>query len=187
MFIAVALLVGACIPSVNPFYTAKDVVFESGLVGEWQVKEGADEPQLWKFEKDKSNSYKLTVTEKDGKQGEFSAHLFTLKGNYFLDLIPSDCNYATNQAGLVAAAMFPGHLLARVPQLGPELKLAFSNYDWLEKYLKANPKAIGHRVEDRGILLTADTSELQKFILKHMGTNELFTAPGELVRLPATH
>src|SRR5436190_24372715 len=82
----VALLVAACIPSINPFYTEKDVVFEKKLLGEWQEKEKADEPQIWNFEEGKDKAYKLTVTEKEGKQGEFEAHLFKLKQEYFLDI-----------------------------------------------------------------------------------------------------
>jgi hypothetical protein len=179
-----AIVFCSCIPSVNPFYTEKDVVFDAHLVGEWRTRETKDEPQSWIFEKSATNNFcKLTVTESNGKEGKFEACLFKLKENYFLDLVPSDCEYATNQADLVGFAMFPGHLLARVPQIEPELKLAFCNFDWLTKYLEKNPKALAHHTDkERGIVLTADTQELQKFVLKHLGTNELFNEPGELVR-----
>jgi hypothetical protein len=79
--------------------------------------------------------------------------------------------------------MFPGHLLLRVPQLGPELKLAFCDCDWLKKHLAANPKALAHRVEQKDhILLTASTRDLQRFVLKHLAEGELFENPTELVR-----
>jgi hypothetical protein len=178
-----ALLLCSCIPSVNPFYTDKDVVFDSRLVGQWRAKKDSDEPALWKFEKGDNQAYKLTVVQEKTKEGHFSAHLFKLKDDYFLDLIPTDCDYATNQADLVGCCLFPGHLVARVPQLGPDLQLAFSDFDWLDKFLKANPDALAHRTEDNSVLLTAGTRDLQKFILKHLGTNELFKQPGELARL----
>jgi hypothetical protein len=188
--IAIAgVLLSACIPSVNPFYTDKDVVFDGRLLGEWQVKESSDGSQLWKFEKGDDKAYKLTVTEKDSKRGEFNAHLFKLKQEFFLDLIPSNCEYATNQADLVAFAMYPGHLLVRVSQLEPELKLAFCDFDWLKKHLEATPKALAHQVEQKdGILLTASTRDLKRFVLKHLGEGELFEKPGSLVRRlnPAT-
>jgi len=38
--------------------------------------------------------------------------------------------------------MFPGHLLLRASQLEPELKLAFLDFGWLEKFLEKNPKAL---------------------------------------------
>jgi hypothetical protein len=182
-FAAVTLLLGGCIPSVNPFYTNKDVVFDERLLGEWQAKESSDEPQLWRFDKGDDKAYKLTVTEKDGKHGEFNAHLFKLKQELFLDLIPNDCDYATNQADLVAYSMFPGHLLVRVSQLEPELTLAFCDFDWLKKHLVANPKALAHRVEQKDpILMTASTRDLQRFVLKHLAGGELFGEPAELVR-----
>ena len=180
---AAALLLSGCIPSVNPFYTDKDVVFDPRLLGEWQEKESSDGPQLWKFEKGDDKAYKLTVTEKDSKRGEFNAHLFKLKQEYFLDLIPSSVEYATNQADLVAFAMYPGHLLVRISQLEPELKLAFFDFDWLKKHLEANPKALVHRVEQKDcILLTASTRDLQRFVLKHLAEGELFGTPSAMVR-----
>ena len=78
--------------------------------------------------------------------------------------------------------MYPGHLLLHVAQLAPELKLAGCDYDWLQKYLEANPKALAHHDEDKHILLTADTRALQRFVLKHIGEGELFGKSGVMVR-----
>ena len=179
---ATAVLLAACIPSVNPFYTDKDVVVDKRLLGEWQEKGNENSPEIWKFESStNAGEFTLTVTEK-GKTGDFSAHLFKLKDQQFLDLVPTDCNYATDQAELVAYSMFPGHLLLHVSQIEPELKIAACDYDWLGKYLEKNPKAIECHREGERIILTADTRALQKFVLKHLGTNELFTAGGEMVR-----
>ncbi len=180
-----ALLLSGCIPSLNPFYTDKDVVFDPRLLGEWQMKESSDEPQLWKFERGDDKAYKLTVIEKDSKRGEFNAHLFKLKQEFFLDLIPGNCEYATNQADLVAFAMYPGHLLVRVSQLEPELKLAFFDFDWLKKHLEANPKALAHQVEQKDrMLLTTSTRDLQRFVLKHLAEGELFEEAVTMVRKP---
>jgi hypothetical protein len=184
-----AALFGGCIPSLNPFYTDKDVVFDVRLLGEWQEEGKSEDPEVWKFEKSGEKAYKLTVVEKPGKEGTFDARLFKLKEERFLDLVPTDCDYATNQADLVAFSMFPGHLLVRVSQLEPELKLAFFDFDWLQKQLDANPKALAHHVEGRTggeggrIILTAPTRDLQKFVLKHLGEGELFDKPGEMSRL----
>jgi hypothetical protein len=177
-----AALLCSCIPSVNPFYTDQDIVFEPRLLGTWQDKDKADHPDVWKFVSATNKTYRLTVTEKEGKQGEFIACLFRLKHEYFLDLIPADCNYATNQAELVAFSMFPGHLLVRVPQIEPELKLAFFDFDWLQKHLEKNPKALAHHREDDRLLLTAGTRDLQQFVLQHPGEGELFAKPDTMVR-----
>ena len=177
---AAAALLCSCIPSVNPFYTDQDVVFNARLLGKWQEKDKSDNPDVWKFECATNKTYKLTVTEKEGKQGRFKAQLFQLKQEYFLDLIPSDRDYATNQADLVAASMYPGHLLVRVQQFEPELQLAFFDFDWLQKHLEKTPKAVAHHKEGDRIVLTADTRDLQKFVLKHL--DELFAKPGEMIR-----
>ncbi len=175
-----AALLTACIPSVNPFYTVKDVHFDPGLLGEWQQK--ADDKETWKFERGDDQNYKLTVTEKENKRGTCDAVLFKLKNELFLDIIPNDCNYAEQQAELVSASMFPGHLLARVSLSGSKLKLAFFDFDWLEKYLQAHPSALGHHAEAKRILLTAGTPELQRFVLQHLGEGELFQKYSEFAR-----
>jgi len=178
---ATALLLSACIPSVNPFYTDKDIFFDARLLGEWQEKD-SDQPEAWNFEKADDKAYKLTTIDKEGKRGEFKAHLFKLKQEYFLDLVPSECDYATNQAELVAFAMFPGHLLMHVTQLEPELQLAGFDYDWLQKHLEAKTKALAHHKEGDRIVLTADTRALQRFVVKHLGEDALFEKPGVMVR-----
>lgn len=183
-FAAAAVLLAACIPSVNPFYTDKDVVFDQRLVGTWQEKGKTNSPETWTFETSTNNAFKLTVVEQ-GKSGQFSAHLFKLKQEQFLDLIPMDCNYASDQADLVAASMFPGHLLVHVVQAEPTLKMSFCNFNWLQKFLTENPKALDHHREGDRFVLTASTKELQGFVLKHSGTNELFDEVGEMARVPA--
>jgi hypothetical protein len=177
---AVALLLPACIPSINPFYTGKDVVFEGKLLGEWQEKEKSDEPQIWNFEEGKDKAYKLTVTEKEGKQGEFEAHLFKLKQDYFLDIMVTEIG--TNVADLAKVSLIPGHLLLRVSQIDPEFKLAMIDVDWLDKYLKEHPKALAHHRDEDRIFLTAETTDLQSFVQKHLGEDELFGKPGEMIR-----
>jgi hypothetical protein len=177
---AVTLWIG-CIPSVNPFYRDRDVSFEPKLLGEWQEK-GQGDNVTWDFQRGTDQAYKLTVTDKEGKKGTFNAHLFRLKTELFLDIIPADCEFDPGQIDLVGYAAFPGHLLLRVPAVEPELQLAFFDFDWLAKYLEKNPKALAHHLEEKRILLTATTRELQRFVMEHSGAGELFKKPDSLVR-----
>lgn len=108
--------------------------------------------------------------------------LFEPKEAYYLDLVPSECIYATNQVELVAFARFPGHLLMRVTQLESELQPAGFDYDWPQKHLETNPKALAHHKEGDRIVLTAATRALLRFALKHLGEEELFEKPGVMVR-----
>ena len=176
---AAAVLLCSCVPSVRPFYTDQDVVWDARLLGSW-LPDGKTDSEIWTFEKSGEKSYKLTLLDR-GKKGEFDARLFRLKDEYFLDLIPTKCDYAPDQADLVGVSMIPGHLLMRVPELGAGLKLAFFDSDWLEKFLTKNPATIEHYREGERILLTAETHELQRFVLEHL-QDGLFAKPGELVR-----
>jgi hypothetical protein len=182
LFGTFGLLLAGCIPSVNPFYNEKDLVFEQRLLGEWQATNDSDQPALWRFEKLGDKAYKVIVTEEKTKQGEFTAHLFKLRKEYFLDIVPSKYEFDPNQSGLVSLGMFPGHLLLWVPQIAPELKLAPFDFDWLKKYLEENPKAIAHRKESNDIILTAAATELQRFVLEHLAEGQLFAKPGALAR-----
>jgi hypothetical protein len=181
---AAAILLAACIPSVYPFYTDKDVIVDQRLFGTWQ-EEKSNDPEIWKFERATNNSIQLTVVE-EKKTNDLVAHLFKLKQEQFLDLI-ADPDFLTNQTPVAAVSMIPGHLLMHVSQIEPTLQMSFCNVDWLEKYLEKNPNALAHRSEDGAIILTADTSALQNFVLQHLGTNELFKTneyiAGELVRV----
>lgn len=176
----------ACIPSVHPFYTAKDVVFDPALLGQWAATDSEDQPERWTFKRNDEDpadrAYRLTVTDNDGRQGRFRATLFQLKEHRFLDLIPLDCDYAKNQADLVGCSMFPGHLLVHIAEIDPELSVAFSDFDWLEDYLKEKPGALPHYTEDNRILLTASTKQLQRFVLKHVDGGKLFSEHGRLKR-----
>jgi len=179
---ATAVLLAACVPSVHPFYTEKDVVYDARLLGGWQSKGKEEDQQTWKFERSGEKAYKLLVTEKGNKHGEFDAHLFKLKDQLFLDLMPAKCEFAEGQADLVAASIFPGHLLMRVARVEPALQLALMDYDWLAKYLKDNPGSLAHQEEQERLLLTASTRELQGFVQQHLGPGELFQAPVEWER-----
>ena len=172
--LAVAALIAACVPSVNPFYTGKDVVTDARFAGSWLEDEDKDQPVIWKFTATTNNAYACTVTEDKGKTGSFEGHLFKLGTEFFLDLTPTECNYATNQAGIVGVAMIPGHLLVRVQFTEKKLKLALCDPDWLKKLLEKNPAAIAHRLVDGSVILTAETGALQKFVLKHLAKDELF-------------
>jgi hypothetical protein len=181
---ALAATLTACIPSLKPFYTAKDVVFEQALLGEWEATDDGAEPARWRFETGETNQYRLTIREKGDKQGDFKATLFRLKQYTFLDLIPASVEFSPKQVDLVGMSVIPGHLVARVIQTQPTLKLALFDFDKLAKILKENPEALAHDREDERIVLTADTPALQKFLLQHVEGDALFAEPGVLVKKP---
>jgi hypothetical protein len=166
------LLAGCVVTSVYPFYTAKDVVFDSALVGVWAELGSTNAAnEHWRFEKVEGQAYKLTVQDKE-KATEFDTHLFKLRGRLFLDLCPRE--RPDNS--------LPLHYLLKVTRLEPALEMQVLDYDWLKQLIEKDPKAIRHIVVPQklgengdGLLaLTAGTAELQKFILKHEQTEGAF-------------
>jgi hypothetical protein len=180
--LAVAGLVAACVPSVNPFYTDKDIITDARLAGSWLEAEDKESPAAWNFAVQTNRSYAVTLTEEKGKTGKFEGHLFKLGPELFLDLTPTECEFATNQASVVGMAVIPGHLLLRVKLENQKLNLAFCNPDWIKKFLEKNPAAIAHRLVDGNVILTADTAALQKFVQSHLGPDELFGDGGDYRR-----
>lgn len=176
------LVIGAagCIPtSINPLYSEKDLIFEPLLVGVWKDKDESKES--WTFEKAGEKQYRLITTENDGSTGEFKVHALKLGGALFLDLFPDGCGVKdTTCTGYYQAHLQPMHSFLKVSQLDPTtLQLSSMDLKWLAEFLKENPKAIAHETlradkDDEQIILTAPTSDLQAFMVKHLKTPKAF-------------
>ena len=178
---AVALVLISCVvTSVYPFYTAKDVVFEPALLGVWTNTAAAD--QRWKFEKQGGSAYRLTCV--DGKERTImQAQPFKLQGQLFLDLS------RTNAADEPFPPGIPSHVLLRVLQTAPSLRMAAPKYDWLKELLEKDSKVLRHHfiktgdgVEDRYFVLTADTEELRQFVMQRLQTDAAWKDQFELKR-----
>jgi hypothetical protein len=172
--VAAAALLAACVPSVNPFYTDKDVVTDPRLAGIWTESGKQSHPVVWTFDAPTNNAYAVALKDDDSKTGKFEGHLFKLGKETFLDLTPTECKFDDQQAGLVGSAVIPGHLIVRVILDDKKLSLAFCKPDWAKKFLAENPAVIAHRIVNDGVILTAETAALQKFVLQHLGKDELF-------------
>jgi hypothetical protein len=61
-----------------------------------------------------------------------------------------------------------------VAEIGPQLRLALMDLDFMEQFLEANPNDLDQiPYEDRN-LLTGNTRELQRFLKKYVDGGELF-------------
>jgi hypothetical protein len=166
------VLAGCVVTSVYPFYTAKDVVFDPALVGAWAQADSTNAAnEHWKFEQAEGQAYQLTVQDKE-ERTEYDVRLFKLSDRRFLDLCPRE--RPDNS--------LPLHYLLQVTRIEPELETTMLDYDWLKKVIENDPKAIRHLVVpkklgesgDGDLVLTADTAELQAFVLKHLQTEGAF-------------
>ncbi len=175
----VALAITGCVvTSVYPYYFEKDLAFEPALVGEWKNADNPDEH--WKFESAGGNGYRITSAS-GGQTTVLQGHVFKANGHAFLDVTTGGWKED------IQPEPVPSHLVAKVVQFTPTVKLAGMNYDWLKELVTKDPTAIRHLVlrngeepENRRIVLTADTAELQQFVLKHLETEGAWEESTEL-------
>lgn len=176
---AAAIMLGGCVAtSVYPFYGENDPVFEPALLGHWTKVQHPDE--RWTFEQSPESRYRVACVAK-GSTNIGQAHFFKLEGQSFLDFS------ATTWKEDIQPEPVPSHILARVTQITPTIKMSELSYDWLKELLATNPAALRHLAiktgdnpEDRRIVLTADTAELQRFVLSHLRTESAWKESLEL-------
>jgi hypothetical protein len=176
----ITLLVGCVVTSVYPFYTAKDLQFDPGLVGIWAEAGSTNAANdHWRFDRFNQQAYWLTIGE-NNKTNRYETHRFRLKQHVFLDL--RTANRVDEQ--------LPLHYLVKIENTGFKLQVKVLNFEWLAKLLEKNPKALRHilvpnepgNTNNNQLVLTADTPELQKFILKHINDTNAFGEATELTR-----
>ena len=174
------MLAGCVVTSVYPFYTAKEVQFDPALVGTWAEAGSTNAANdHWRFDRLNPQAYCLTTVE-NNKTNRYETHRFRLRQHVFLDL------WTTNRM----ADQLPLHYLVKIEHTGSKLQVKVLNFDWLAKLLEKNPKALRHllvpnepgNTNDNQLVLTADTRELQQFILKHINDTNTFGDATELSR-----
>ena len=177
IIIVAGLIAGCVVTSVYPYYQTKDVSFDAALLGKWipaDATNASTADEFWTFEKINDRTYKLTTI--DNKTNQYDAVLFNLGGATFLDCL-------TRERGEIQT---PSHILLRTEIVQSQLKMTLLDYKWLGDLIEKNPRAIRHIIvaneagTDGGggqLVLTADTAELQKFILKHLKTKEAWGDP----------
>lgn len=179
-FIILALVAGCYTLSVHSLYTEDDIVFESRLIGVWGAPGESDE--TWEFEQSGDNAYRLVVrnegveelegekyrlvTEIDPvKDGIFEIHLVKLGEYLFMDIYPEEPEIGNE---LFKAHVIPAHSFVRIKITDDNFSLAFFDAQWLENGIEEGRIFIDHTTRDDFIVLTANTADLQRFILKNI-------------------
>jgi hypothetical protein len=180
MFAVLALVAGCYTLSVHPLYTEDDIVFDTRLIGVWGAPDESNE--TWTFEKSGGDAYRLVlrnegieelegekyqlVTEIDPvKDGIFEIHLVKLGEYLFFDVYPEEPEIGNEY---FKAHVIPAHSFARVKIAEDSFSLAFFDTQWLENGIKEGRIFIDHTKRDDMVVLTANTADLQKFILKNI-------------------
>jgi len=175
-YIAAIFLTGCIQPSLKPLFHEKEVFFDPNLIGVWIPK---DSNETWEFSRlENADAYKLVVTD-GGKTGTFAAGLGQIDGYLFLDVFPNGENEADND--LYKEHLLGMHSFMWVQQTVPTLQISLVDGEKVAKIIKAEPNAVGHIKNDDRIILTADTNDLQDFVIDYGvnidDANSIFAEP----------
>jgi hypothetical protein len=171
------LILGGCVPSLQPFYADKDVAFDPTLLGRWSGDNGKD---TWEFTKHGERGYKLLYTDEEGRQGRFVVYRFRVADNILLDLYPEEPE--PRASDFYKQHLLRTHTFLLVLQSEPTARITALEPDWLQRFLTNNPAALQHQQVAERLILTGSTLELQSFILTHLKTPGAFSDPDELIR-----
>jgi hypothetical protein len=171
-FYLLAALLGGCLPSLHPLYTAETLIFDEKLIGRWVGEEGT-----WQFAKAGEKEYEVRLLQ-DDKEGRFEAHMVKLGDMTFLDIFPVSNETLENLPDLYRIHLLPAHTFMRVEQIEPDLQLRWVHVGEL---LEKDPNLLKHETldEDR-VVLTASTEDIQKFVVEH--ANDIVGDVMEFVR-----
>ena len=175
VFWAAMSLTGCAPPSLHPFFTDEDVVFNEALLGVWI----SDSGKKCLFTRSGDKHYELLYVEDESAR--FEAQLVELGGATFFDLYPKPLDKGN---GFYFANLVPAHTLARVTIGKDSISIAMMDVEWLKKLSDQNRLDLAHeRLADGAIVLTAPTRELQAFVMKHAHDKEAFDGADVFQRL----
>ncbi len=145
----VAAMTG-CAPAVaiHPLYTSQNLASDLPLEGTWASSDG----EVWQVQK-LEDGYEVDAAE----GSKYMVRLVRLNEYEFVDV-------ASKSDPEVGVA---GHLFGKIRMQGDDLYVSLIDETWLKHMVEAGQAPQSTVGEGQQIVLTAPTSELQKFILLH--------------------
>ena len=173
--IGITLLTAGCVPSLHPLYTEKDLVLKPELMGTWVGENAKD---TWVLQKPMGKAYEGVYTE-NGEPERFETRFLKLGEFLFVDFFPEEPNMRN---GFYSGHLIRVHSFARIRVEGDNFEMAMLDPDWLKKMIDEDKVKIAHEQLDEGMVLTASTLDLQKFVLKYAGDENAFSNRSKWVR-----
>jgi hypothetical protein len=133
-----------CGPALQPFYTASDLFEDPALEGRW-----TDGKESWEFHRVGDGKYTISECDPDCKNPA-PATLFRLGGTVFVDF--------QEAGGSFSSAVYP-HGILRVRLSTDQVEVTGLEEDAL--------KGLSNISINQRVLITAPTSKLQQFLLRH--------------------
>lgn len=174
-------ILSGCAPEESLFGLGESVPPDQRLVGKWLLLEdgkpslnGKKSHVLIRPSAD-NTTYEMTVLNfADGGQTILmSANLVAIDKHLFLDFYPPE-----PKKGNCAKVSFPtvqAHIFARVLIEGDKVSWLFLDDDWVKKQDKEDKLEIARVWSADGLLLSAESGDLRKFLSKHAEEKEAFS------------
>ncbi|HMP77748.1 MAG TPA: hypothetical protein PKE12_15740 [Kiritimatiellia bacterium] len=174
--VAVVLMAGGCVPTLNTIFTSGDIAYDPALEGVWRQAE-----TTWTLSPYDAGvgRYKLRTEMKNQPPAEWYATLGSIGTNRFLELLPLRPNE------IHPNTFYGGHFVPlrsfwKVLLQGDSLTLTPLSTQWLDALIKQDKVNIQHAWTEGGLLfLTASTQELQDFIARYANDPGAFPSTGD--------
>lgn len=160
LVVLVSLIIQGCVPSLHPLYSADTIIQDNRIEGTWRNKE-----ETWTFKKNGKNSYTgIYEIENESSKDEFEVYIVKLGKDYYLDFSPSG---DLSTSDFYKMHLVPAHTFAKINIESKTLQMQPFNPDWLEEQIKNRYIRIKHEMVSDEIVITAPTTDLQKFVIKY--------------------
>jgi hypothetical protein len=178
--ILIGLMMSGClVSSLHPFYKMKDKIFDEALIGNWLDTDSA----VWIIQPNKTtdafmaperidSTYSIKYYEDKDALSYLQATLFVLNGQKYVDFYP-DPDEEHCDSEMTSIHHIPVHTLARMQFNKDTMMFFWFGEEWLNELFENNRVRIDHETisidsDYHSNILTAETDDLQKFILKYM-------------------
>lgn len=195
---AFAIIIQSCaVKSLHPIYESEQTICLPELEGDWLMEgedDGFDPDMRMEYLGDTSSisgqishGYLFSFLDNPGDtiRKEVSVHLVEIEGVLFCDLYASK-NWSKALYSVLDDNVLPVHIFGKVEMDNNSLRFYSFNGRWLEKLFEQNKVRISHEKiqgpNDMITVLTASTSELQKFIAKYHDVEDAFDKPMIFIR-----
>jgi len=179
------ILTSCLVKSLHPFYTVRDIIFRSDIIGSytdqdkgtWTIEQKTETNGTKQTSDIKTkNYYQLKLVDNKKRTVIFKGVLFKLDNYYYVDFFLESGNNDDGETELYSLHVLGVHTVARVNISKNEISLKWYNQEWLSDLFKQNKIRLAHeKLEDSDdIVLTASTEELQKFMKKFANDPKAF-------------
>lgn len=160
------VLLNSCVYSLFPIYTDDTLVYFPELIGRWELE--GDEDYL-EFSSPSEKSYRVVITDGIEKY-VYDGHIAEIGDDFFLDLFPYDRDYEET----LVSNMIPVHTFIKLKFSENQLELTEFDLDKLNKLFESNLVRLRHENVDGTVLITAQPSEIQKFLDRYSDDESVF-------------